>query len=205
MTKRRKTQRTALIVSSGAAVLLALTVAYLAFLGGTVPGNVPVIGGAFRLVAADGNIVTDRDLRGRYLLIYFGYTSCPDVCPTTLNAVANAMTDLGKLAERIRPVFITVDPSHDTPQIVGDYVRKFSPDIIGLSGSAAEIGTVEKEYRVHVTRNGDAINHSAVLYLIGPDGRYVAPLRASETGAELAAKLSKYLTGSASLSNSTAG
>ena len=193
MTTRRKTRGTALIVSCAAAALLALTVAYLAFLGGTVPGDTPAVGSPFRLVADGGRIVADHDLRGRYLLVYFGYTSCPDVCPTTLNGVVDAMTVLGHLAARIQPVFITIDPSHDTPRIVGDYVRKFSPNIIGLSGSPAAIEAVEKEYRVQVIRTADTIDHSAVLYLIGPDGRYLAPLPGTDTGAELAAKLKPYL------------
>jgi protein SCO1/2 len=180
--------------------LLLLTASYLWLLGGTTPRSVPAIGGPFTLTQGNGQVVTDRDFRGRYLLVYFGYTSCPDICPTTLSAIADAIDILGSRAERLQPLFITVDPSHDTPAIVRAYVRSFSPRIIGLTGTQVEIRAVEQEYRVssaiHQTgpgANDYTVDHTAVLFLVAPDGRYLAPFSATETGPELAKKLAKYI------------
>ena len=96
---------------------------------------VPRIGGHFALSMPDGRRVTDATFRGKWLLVYFGYTSCPDVCPTTLSAMALALDKLGPLADKVQPVFITVDPERDTPQIVGEYVKDFDPRFVGLVGS----------------------------------------------------------------------
>ena len=91
------------------------------------PRRIAGMGGSWTLMRGDGQILTDRDLHGRYLLIYFGYTSCPDVCPITLSAVASAMDQLGQRADQVQPVFITVDPAHDTPQVVQGFVKKIWP------------------------------------------------------------------------------
>ncbi len=191
---------TAIAVFSAVACLLLLTAAYLWLLGGTTPPAAPAIGGPFTLIRGDGRVVTDRDFRGRYLLIYFGYTSCPDICPTTLSAVADAMDILGPRADRLQPLFITIDPDHDTPPVMHTYVRAFSPRIIGLTGTLAEIHAVEQEYRVsgtvHETGSGtgsDAVAHTAVLFLVAPDGRYLAPIAPTETGPELARLLGLYI------------
>jgi protein SCO1/2 len=196
--RRKNTRRTNIIVSSAAAGLLLLVASYLWLLGGTTPSNVPAIGGPFTLTQGNGQVVTDQDFRGRYLLIYFGYTSCPDVCPTTLSAIADAIDILGIRAERVQPLFITVDPAHDTPAIMRDYVRSFSPRIIGLTGSSADIRAIEHEYRITAideTRAGkrDTMSHTAVLFLVAPDGRYLAPFAATESGAELAKDLAPYM------------
>ncbi len=159
------------------------------------------IGGPFTLQDGAGKPVTDRDFRGKYMLVYFGYTFCPDVCPTTLNAVADAMDKLGPAgAARIQPVFITVDPKRDTPSVVKQYAAAFGPSVIGLTGTADEIAKVAKEYRVyyaeHRTGPGPddySMDHSSVLYLMGPDGAFIAPVRADETGAEMAASLKKLM------------
>ena len=135
------------------------------------------------------------------MLVYFGYTFCPDVCPTTLTAVADAMDKLGPAgAARIQPVFITVDPKRDTPSVVKQYAAAFGPGVIGLTGTADEIAKVAKEYRVyyaeHRTGPGPddySMDHSSVLYLMGPDGAFIAPVRADETGAEMAASLKKLM------------
>lgn len=197
--RRRNSRRTAIVVSWAAAGLLLLTVFYLWLLGGTTPPAAPAIGGPFTLTEGDGRVVTDRDFKGRYLLIYFGYTSCPDVCPTTLSAIADAIDSLGNRAERVQPLFITVDPAHDTPAILRDYVRSFSPRIVGLTGSPAEIRAVEHEYRITAVDetspggNSNTIDHTAVLFLVAPDGRYLAPFAATESGAQLAKDLARYL------------
>ncbi len=190
----------ALALAAAALVLVAL-VAGIVFWSGA--GGAPSIGGPFSLTDGDGRAVTDRDFRGRWMLVYFGYTSCPDVCPTTLNQVAEAMDRLGPKADRLRPVFITVDPARDTPAVVKQYVAAFGPRLVGLTGSPEAIAQVAREYRVyyavHTTGGnpGDyTVDHSSVLYLIDPEGRFVAPIRADATGSDMAAAIARHLPSS---------
>jgi protein SCO1 len=158
------------------------------------------IGGPFTLEDGSGKTVTDRDFHGRYLLVYFGYTFCPDVCPTTLNAVAAAFDKLGAKADKVQALFITVDPGRDTPKVVQQYAAAFSPHIMGLTGTPDEIARVAREYRVYYARHQDpdapggyTMDHSSILYLMGPDGHFIEPIRADQTGAAMAADLSKAL------------
>jgi protein SCO1/2 len=158
------------------------------------------IGGPFTLENGSGKPVSDRDFRGKYMLVYFGYTFCPDVCPTTLNAVADAMDKLGPAASRVQPLFITVDPKRDTPAVVKQYAAAFGPTIEGLTGTPEEIATVAREYRVyyaeHRTGPGPddySMDHSSVLYLMAPNGRFIAPVRADQSGDEIAANLKKLM------------
>jgi protein SCO1 len=158
------------------------------------------IGGPFTLQNGNGKAVTDKDFRGKYMLVYFGYTFCPDVCPTTLNAVADAVDKLGPAASRIQPLFITVDPKRDTPAVVKQYAAAFGPNIEGLTGTAEEIAAVAKEYRVYYAEhrtgpgpNDYSMDHSSVLYLMSPTGGFVAPVRADQTGDEIAANLKKLM------------
>jgi protein SCO1/2 len=164
-------------------------------------GNNPVsIGGPFTLEDGAGKPVSDRDFRGKYMLVYFGYTFCPDVCPTTLAAVADAMDKLGPDAAKVRPVFITVDPARDTPAVVGKYAAAFGPSITGLTGTPEEIASVAKEYRVYYAEhrtgpgpNEYSMDHSSVLYLMDPQGGFLAPVRADQSGDEIAANLKKLI------------
>jgi protein SCO1/2 len=183
-------------------VLLGLLVGAGGFLwlSGGSAANPSGIGGPFTLEDGNGKPVTDRDFRGQYTLVYFGYTFCPDVCPTTLNAVADAMDKLGPAARNVRPLFITVDPKRDTPAVVKQYAAAFGPSITGLTGTPAEIAQVAKEYRVyyaeHKTGPGPddySMDHSSILYLMDPQGRFVAPVRADQTGDEIAANLKKLM------------
>jgi protein SCO1/2 len=158
------------------------------------------IGGPFTLQDGSGKRVTDKDFRGKYMLVYFGYTFCPDVCPTTLNAVADAMDKLGPSASRIQPLFITVDPKRDTPAVVKQYAAAFGPSIEGLTGTPEEIATVAKEYRVYYAEhrtgtgpNDYSMDHSSVLYLMSPTGGFIAPVRADQSGDEIAANLKKLM------------
>ena len=186
------------IVGLLVAILLLAAGGYL-FLSGTQPAGLSV-GGPFSLTDGDGHPVTDQTYRGKYMLVYFGYTYCPDVCPTTLAAVGDALDKLGPKADRIAPLFITVDPKRDTVPVVKQYAAAFSPRIIGLTGSPEQIAAVAKAYRVyyaeHRTGTGPddySMDHSSVLYLMGPDGRFIAPVRADQTGPEIAAALSKQI------------
>ena len=159
------------------------------------------IGGPFTLVDGAGKSVTDRSFRGKYMLVYFGYTFCPDVCPTTLNDVAQAVDKLGPAADKLQPLFITVDPARDTPDVVRQYAAAFSPRLQGLTGSAAQIATVAKEYRVYYAPHktgpnpGDyTMDHSSILYVMDPSGHFAGIIRADEGADALAADLKKYVS-----------
>jgi protein SCO1/2 len=172
-----------------------------AFVWLTQGGTASLVGGPFTLENGNGQQVTDRDFRGKYMLVYFGYTFCPDVCPTTLSEVADAMDKLGPKADRVQPIFITVDPKRDTPEVVKQYVAAFSPRLIGLTGTPEQIATVAKEYRVyyadHQTEPGSkdySVDHSSVLYLMGPDGKFIGPIRPDEDGAHMAADLDRLMS-----------
>ncbi len=180
------------------ALLLLGTGAFL-WLNGETGG--PTVGGPFTLVDSSGHTVTDRDFRGKYLLVYFGYTYCPDVCPTTLNAVAAALDKLGKQADRLQPLFITVDPRRDTPAVMQQYTAAFTPRLLGLTGTPAQIAAAAKEYHVYYAEhrtgpgpNDYSMDHSSILYLMGPDGHFIAPIRADQTGAEIATDIAKLMS-----------
>jgi protein SCO1/2 len=163
--------------------------------------NSSLVGGAFTLQNGDGRQVSSRDFRGKYMLIYFGYSFCPDVCPTTLTEMSDALDRLGPKADKLQPIFITVDPKRDTPSVVKQYASAFGPRLIGLTGSPEQIAQVAKEYRVYYAEhrtgpgaNDYTLDHSSIIYLMGPDGKFVAPIRPDETGAEMAADIAKFLS-----------
>jgi protein SCO1/2 len=170
-------------------------------LGVAVPGGVE-IGGKFTLVAPDGHKVTDTDFRGRFMLVYFGYIFCPDVCPTELQAVSASMALLGDQATRISPIFITVDPERDTAKAVGEYTRLFDERLLGLTGSAEQIAQVAKGYRVYYSRaeaKGSDVylmDHSSFLYLMGPDGKLRALIKPGSSPAEITAIIRAQLANS---------
>jgi protein SCO1 len=146
--------------------------------GAVVSTGQAAIGGPYRLINQDGKPVSDRDFRGRYQLIYFGYTFCPDVCPTTLALIAAALEKMGPDAMRIAPIFITVDPDRDTPSVLKKYLAAFDPRFIGLTGGQDELSKVEKEYKVYAQKEPlkggtYAVDHSSVIYLMGPEGKLV--------------------------------
>jgi protein SCO1/2 len=177
--------------------LLALAGGYLWLLGGTAPAGAGRIGGPFTLTADNGQTVTERSFHGRYLLIYFGYTSCTDVCPATLGAVGAALTRLGARGAEVQPLFITVDPQRDTPAVLRRYTAAFSPRLVGLTGTTEQIAAAEHAWRVrasmHAQGAGYTMDHTSVLLLAGPDGRFIAPIAADETAAQMAADLARYL------------
>lgn len=196
--RRQRDRRTLILATSLVALLLMATGGYLALTGATHGPRDAVIGGPFELTSSDGQPVTDGSFRGKYLLIYFGYTSCADVCPTTLAGVADALDVLGRRADQLQPLFITLDPVRDTPSTIGRFAASFTPRLIGLTGTPEALRKVAREYRVSATPHPHAdayrIDHSSVLYLVGPDGRYLAPVRADQTGALMARDLARYLS-----------
>jgi protein SCO1/2 len=156
------------------------------------------IGGPFALIDGNRKPVTDRDFRGKYMLVYFGYSFCPDVCPTTLNEIADAMDKLGPTAARVQPIFITVDPKRDTPDVIKQYAANFSPKLVGLTGTPEQIASVAKEYRVYYAEhrtgpgpNDYSMDHSSILYLMGPDGQFIEPIPADDSAAKIASVIAK--------------
>ena len=154
------------------------------------------IGGPFSLTAPDGMTVTDQTYRGKWLLVYFGYTFCPNTCPTTLLEIATALERLGPNAAKVQPIFITVDPKRDTPDVMAKYTQSFDPRIIGLTGSPAQIAAVAREYGVYYVahKSGDGVNdytmdHSTYLYVMDPGGEFVQAFDADTPADRIADRL----------------
>lgn len=142
--------------------------------------NAVTIGGPFALATPDGTTVTDRTYRGKWLLVYFGYTSCPDTCPTTLVDIAMTLKELGPDAADLQPLFITLDPQRDTPEVMGEYVQSFDPRIVGLTGSLDAIDAVVEAYGAYAARHERGptgrdyrVDHSNAIYLMSPEGDFV--------------------------------
>lgn len=157
------------------------------------------LGGPFTLTDHNGKSVSDKDYHGKFVLLYFGYTFCPDVCPTELNTVALAMEALGPLAEQVTPLFISVDPPRDTPARLKEFVNVFHPRMVGLTGTMEQVTTAAKAYRAYFRKedNGDPdyymIDHTAKTYLLGPDGQYLTYYAYQTPPAEMAASVRSYI------------
>jgi protein SCO1/2 len=155
------------------------------------------IGGPFTLVDQKGKPITDQDFKGRPFLVFFGYTHCPDVCPTTLFEVSEVLRALGPDAGRTGALFVTVDPERDTPTTMNDYLSSFDPRLRGATGNAEQIESVERAYRVYAKKvpgaNGDyTMDHTALVYLMDKQGRFVAPFSLKRTPEQAAADLRRY-------------
>jgi protein SCO1/2 len=153
----------------------------------------------FTLTATDGTSVTEQNYRGKWLVIYFGYTFCPDVCPTTMMEIAGALTDLGPRADMVQGLFITVDPQRDTSAILNDYLKSFDPRIVGLTGTRAQIAAAAKTLRVFYERrdldNGSYLyDHSAYIYLIDPEGKLAKVINSDEGRQTIIETLSALMT-----------
>jgi protein SCO1/2 len=159
-----------------------------------------LVGGPFTLVDHTGKTVTDKDFRGRYTLIYFGFTHCPDVCPSALQVVAAALDKLGAKAEQVVPIFITVDPERDTPEQLASYVPSFHPRLIGLTGTVEQIAAATKAYRVYAKKVEDpkssagfTYDHTSLIYLMDREGAYVAHFTHATSVDRIAERLAKVL------------
>ena len=160
------------------------------------------IGGPFQLIDGAGRPFTDRDLRGRYSIVYFGYTFCPDACPTDMGAIAAGLRQVERddpaKAAKVTPVFVTVDPARDTPQIVGRFARAFHPRAIGLTGAPAQVDAAAKAYGVAHSigprsAGGYLVDHSRAAYLMGPDGQPLALAGADGGPAEVARTIERWV------------
>ena len=160
-----------------------------------------LIGGHFALIDQTGKPITDRDFRGRYLLVFFGFTHCPDICPTELQVMAAALEELSPQERKeIVPVFITLDPERDTPEVMAAYVKNFGQDFIGLTGSAESISAVAKAYRIAYSKfqqdktSGDyTIDHSSLVYLMDKNGDYITHFAYGIPAAKITEMLRRYL------------
>jgi protein SCO1 len=142
------------------------------------------VGGPFTLSTSDGTTVTDQTYRGKWLLVYFGYTFCPNSCPTMLLDIATALKELGPDAAKVQSLFITIDPQRDTPQVMQQYTQSFDSRILGLIGTSEQIAATAKAYGAYYIRhstgpgiNDYVIDHSTYLYVMGPDGKFLRAFR----------------------------
>ncbi|MCW1383945.1 SCO family protein [Novosphingobium sp. KCTC 2891] len=176
--------------------------------GGSAPAERPplegaAIGGDFTLTGKDGKPVRYADFAGKYRVVYFGYSFCPDVCPLDVQHLMQGYHLLAKdqpaLAAKVQPIFITVDPARDTPEVVGKFAANFGPELIGLTGTPEQIAAVAKAFAVYYQKreggSPDAylMDHSRAAYLMGPDGKPVALLPAEKDGKAVAAELAKWV------------
>jgi cytochrome oxidase Cu insertion factor (SCO1/SenC/PrrC family) len=201
------TARSILVGIAGAALGLAAAVALLPqvrerllpSVGQQVSGKA-LVGGAFTLTDNSGKRVTDQDYRGKYALVFFGFTSCPDICPAGLQLMSGALEKLGPKAQRITPIFISVDPDRDTPEKLAAYVKNFDPRLVGLTGTSDEIAAVAKAYKVYYAkvpnkeRPGDyTMDHTSIIYVMDPKGEFVTHFAPSTSVDEMASRLDKVL------------
>ena len=159
-----------------------------------------LISAQFTLQTAGNKTIRAADLRGKYLLVYFGFTHCPDVCPTTLLLMSNVIGQLGDSAKAIQPIFITVDPERDTPDAAAEYAGHFGKGFLGLSGTADQIKLAADNFKVYYSKItqtdsalGYVVDHSGFIYLMGPDGNYITHFASTVSEAELKKELQRYV------------
>jgi protein SCO1/2 len=189
------------LVALGVALGVAVGVGARFFLVEDMPGLVEIkIGGPFALTDHNGQRRTEADFRGRLMLLAFGYTNCPDVCPLDLQLMADALDKLGPAAQAVQPVFVTVDPKRDTAEKLKSYVTHFSPRLLGLTGNDAETAAAAKAFRVYYKLNGDpakdseySVDHSAFIFLMGRDGKFLASFSPDTPVERLADTLRQHL------------
>ena len=189
-----------LVLLAVTGIFVAAIAAFVLYGGGTGGKIVASIGGPFALVDHNGQPKTDKNFRGRYMLIYFGYTYCPDVCPTALQSMTQAMGRLDpKTQKKIIPIFITIDPQRDTAKQLNAYVDNFYPSMIGLTGTPAEIAKTAGVYRVYFNRAKGAdkestdylMDHSSIVFLMDPNGEYVTHFTHATPPEKMAERLAK--------------
>jgi len=191
--------RPLVIVTAFATSLLVGLLVMLWAMGGVRGVTAPAaIGGPFQLTDQSGANVTEKDLQGRPTLIFFGFTHCPDVCPTSLFEISEILRAMGKDADRVNAYFISVDPERDDAKAMKDYLSSFDPHLKGLTGDPAAVQKVISAYRVYAKKvplkDGDyTMDHTALIYLMDRDGRFVAPFNVNRKPEEAATDLKRYL------------
>jgi protein SCO1/2 len=194
-----RTARPLVIVAAFAGTLVVGLVLMLWALGGLKNVTAPAaIGGPFQLTDQAGQTVTEKNLQGRPTLIFFGFTHCPDVCPTSLFEISEVLRAMGKDADRVNAYFVSVDPERDTAAAMKDYLSSFDPHLKGLTGNPEAVAKVISDYRVYTRKvplkDGDyTMDHTALIYLMDRDGKFVAPFNLNRKPEEAAADLKHYL------------
>ncbi|MGJ4905752.1 SCO family protein [Bradyrhizobium sp. HKCCYLRH2060] len=181
-----------------ASLVIGLSLMFLVMGGGRNIAAPAAIGGPFQLTDQSGAVVTEKSLEGRPTLIFFGFTHCPDVCPTSLFEISEVLRAMGKDADSVNAYFVSVDPERDNPAAMKDYLSSFDPHLKGLTGDPEVLAKVLTEYRVYAKKvplkDGDyTMDHTALVYLMDRNGRFVAPFNLKRTPEEAAADLKKYL------------
>lgn len=194
------------LIFASLALLAALLVAGTAYYIANQPRSpisigTALVGGPFTLTDHAGRKVTDKDFRGHYMLVFFGYTYCPDICPTELQVMSAALDSLGAKADDIQPIFITFDPQRDTPEVLKQYVTNFHPRLVGLTGTPEEIAVAAKAYRVFYNRLENTsgpdtylMDHSTITYLMDKQGKFLKHFSYSTDAAALAQALEKAIS-----------
>src|SRR3954453_15029684 len=199
MSVMARTTRPLVIIAAFASSLLVVLIVLLWMLGGLRSVTAPAaIGGPFQLTDQTGQRVTEKDLQGKPTLIFFGFTHCPDVCPTSLFEISEVLRAMGKDADRVNAYFISVDPERDTAVAMKDYLSSFDPHLKGLTGDAGAVAKVISGFRVYAKKvplkDGDyTMDHTALIYLMDRDGKFVAPFNLKRTPEAAAADLKRYL------------
>jgi protein SCO1/2 len=195
---KASTSRAMVVLGAFLAGLVLFFGVILLITGRTSTPAVAAVGGPFHLVDQNDKPVSDTDMKGHPFLVFFGFTHCPDVCPTTLFELSEVLRALGPDADRTGALFITVDPERDTPASMKDYLSSFDPHLRGLTGDPAAVNTAIKAYRVYAKKvpveGGDyTMDHTAIVYLMDKDGRFVAPFNLKRTPQAAADDLRRYL------------
>ena len=176
------------------ALALVFALSQAAFAADKKPVASPGVGGAFSLVDGDGNNVTEKSWPGKFKLVFFGFTSCPEICPVALDKIATALNKMDAAdVARIQPLFITTDPARDKPEVVKAFVANFHKSIIGLTGTEAQIKAAEDTYKVYAVKSGSGkdyqIDHSGYIYFMSADDKMLAILGSSSSADDIAAKI----------------
>ena len=194
-----QTSRLILIIAAFVAgLVLCLSVVLLVAQRGSVPvPQASAVGGQFKLIDQNGRTVTEQDMKGKPFLVFFGFTHCPDVCPTALFDISEVFRKLGPDADRAAALFITVDPERDTPEVIKNYLSSFDPHLRGLTGEQAAVDGVIKAYRAYAKKvpNPDgsySMDHTALVYLMDKEGRFVTPFNLKRRPEDSAADLRRY-------------
>ena len=194
-----RTARPLVVIGAFAGSLVVGLVLMLWVMGGLRHATAPAaIGGPFQLTDQTGQTVTEKSMQGHPTLVFFGFTHCPDVCPTTLFEMSEVLKAMGKDAERVNAYYITVDPERDTQAAMKEYLSSFDPRLKGLTGSPQQIAKVLSEYRVYAKKvplkDGDyTMDHTALIYLMDRDGKFVAPFNINQKPEQAASDLKRYL------------
>lgn len=194
-----RTTRIVIILAAFLGGLLVFTIALFLITGrpATQISTASAVGGPFQLTDQNGKTITDKDLKGRPFLIFFGFTHCPDICPTALFEMSEILTKLGPDADKINALFVTVDPERDTPAKLKDYLSSFDPHLRGVTGNTDALEKMLKSYRVYYKKvplkDGDyTMDHTALVYLMDKDGRFVAPFNIKRPPEAAAEDLKRY-------------